>query len=598
MQENQTFETSVQDDGKIHNSQHSEELLDSSPFEKGSCQGDILENKRYGAITDTDPASAGGRNAHQLEGHGFNADIDNVESDLSHDNAMSDEEKAVRPKEEPEPNDGSLYLTGVRLYSLVCVLCVVAFLVMLSSGIIATAIPSIVADLHSTGDIGWYGSAYLLATCSIQPLNRRRVVLIFIFQFTFLVFLTVFEIGSAVCGAATSSDMLIVGRAVAGMGGAGLVNGVVISIASAVPLQRRPVFMSLIMSCVALGQVASPLIGGAVTEHSSWRWCFYMNLPMGGFCSLILLIVRMPDTKDSTRDKVTWRTISERLDLVGFVTFGGACVMLLLPLQWGGVKFPWDSSIIIGLFIGSFAAFCVFGFWQHKKGDAALIPLSIFQVREVVFSGLTTLFSRGAMFLHVYYLPLWFQMAKQATPFKSGLMTIPSFIAQIPFSMAAGFAVQKFGYYTPLAAAGAALSAIGSGLLSTFTPSSGAAQWIGYQVIIGIGRGLLMQMPVLAVQAALPPEKTTLGITFSTFCQSFGGALFIALGQTVFTNRLPPAITYYSPDDNEGMALAYSKALTEMFYFVAGIAALGCLTSWGMGFKSMKNVKSVRGMIG
>lgn len=165
-----------------------------------------------------------------------------------------------------------------------------------------------------------------------------------------------------------------------------------------------------------------------------------MNLPMGGFCSLILLIVGMPDTKDSTRDKVTWRTISERLDLVGFVIFGGACVMLLLPLQWGGVKFPWGSSIIIGLFIGSFAAFCVFGFWQHKKGDAALIPSSIFQVREVVFSGLTTLFSRGAMFLHVYYLPLWFQMAKQATPFKSGLMTIPSFIAQIPFSMAAGFA--------------------------------------------------------------------------------------------------------------------------------------------------------------
>lgn len=138
MQENQTFETSVQDDGKIHNSQHSEELLHSSLFEKGSCQGDILENKRDGAITDTDPASAGGRNAHQLEGHGFKADVDNVESDLSHDNAMSDEEKAVRPKEEPEPNDGSLYLTGVRLYSLVCVLCVVAFLVMLSSGIIAT----------------------------------------------------------------------------------------------------------------------------------------------------------------------------------------------------------------------------------------------------------------------------------------------------------------------------------------------------------------------------------------------------------------------------------------------------------------------------
>ena len=168
--------------------------------------------------------------------------------------------------------DAHEYLTGLKLALVMSTVTMAAFLILLDSAIIATAIPKITTDFRSIPDIGWYASAYLLANCSLQPLSGKLYTH-FSSKYTFLTFLAVFELGSLLCGVSRSSDMLIVGRAVAGMGGSGLINGALTIIAASVPLKKRPALLGGLMSVAQLGTVLGPLIGGALTQYLTWRWC-------------------------------------------------------------------------------------------------------------------------------------------------------------------------------------------------------------------------------------------------------------------------------------------------------------------------------------
>ncbi|MCJ1400455.1 hypothetical protein MMC11_003660 [Xylographa trunciseda] len=457
------------------------------------------------------------------------------------------------------------YLAGAKLVAIVVVLCVVAFLVMLSGGIVAT----------------W----------------------------TFLAFLTVFELGSALCGGAQSSAMLIAGRAVAGIGGAGLTNGGLVIVTRVAPPKKRPLFISLIMSMVALGQLLAPLIGGPLTQNTSWRWCFLLNIPIGVVVALVVLIIGVSDARPKAMQKLgIFQRISRNLDLVGFALFSIACVTLIMPLQWGGAAYPWVSAEVILPLIASFMTFSVFIAWQHTKGDAALIRFSLLKKREVWSSCLVTAFSRGAMFVHVYYLPLWFQLVQQASPIMSGVDNLPSFIAQIVISVVAGRLVSKFGYYTLLSIIGSAINTVGAGLMTTFTPSTSTGMWIGYQIITGFGRGMIMQMPLSAVSNVLPQKELTTGLSLVTFSQFFGGTIFVAVAQSVFNNELPLTLHQYAPALGNGangggstiqtgaippailpgLLMAYNNAIIYTFYLAMAGAACAFLSSWGMGFHKMR----------
>ncbi|KAN0102744.1 MFS multidrug transporter [Hyaloscypha variabilis] len=534
----------------------------------------------------------------------------------SQSSVLTDPEKGRSSPDTPsiltatDPVPEKTFLTGPKLYLTLFSIVIVGFLITLDGSIVVTAIPRITAHFNSIADIGWYGSAYLISNCVCQ-LNTGKIYQHHSLKATFLIFLSIFELGSLLCGVATSSMMLIIGRAVAGIGGSGLMNGGFTIIAVASPQEKRPLYLGIVMAFILLGFVAGPILGGIITQYATWRWCFYINLPIGALSAVVVLFTGFPTRKVSNTPISSWE-IFKRLDPVGFLTFAPACVMLLLALQWGGTTYPWKSATIIGLFCGSAATFCVFVAWEHHCGDQAMMPLSLLKRRIVYSSCITSTGQMGGVQVFAYYLPIWFQVIKGASPTMSGVYFMGTVGPQIVFALLSGFLVSRIGYYTPWAIGGNLISTIGGGILSTLKVSSSPGQYIGYQVLSGLARGCVMQQPMTAVQTNVPPELLSVGTALVVFTQFFGGAVFIAFAQTTFTNSLGPALKEFAPNVTakfvidtgatnlrnvvpagvlEGVLMAYSKALTNTFYLAVGGTGLAFLSSWGMGWVNVKKFK-------
>ncbi|PMD19411.1 efflux pump [Hyaloscypha hepaticicola] len=528
-----------------------------------------------------------------------------------------DPEKGISTPDAPsvveEPAPEITHLTGLKLYITLGSIVIVGFLITLDASIIVTAIPRITAHFNSIADIGWYGSAYMISNCVCQ-LNSGKIYQHHSLKITFLIFLSIFELGSLLCGVATSSMMLIIGRAIAGVGGSGLMNGGFTIIAVVSPQEKRPFYLGIVMAFIMLGLVAGPLLGGIITQYSSWRWCFYINLPIGALSAVIVLFTHFPSRKPTSTASTplsSWE-IFKRLDPIGFVTFAPSCIMLLLALQWGGTTYAWKSATIIGLFLGSLATFCIFVTWEYHIGDKAMMPLTLLKRRIVYSSCLASMGQFGGMQLLAYYLPLWFQVIKGASPSMSGVYFMGTIGPQIVLAIMSGALISKFGYYTPWAIGGNLLSAIGSGLLSTLSISSNAGKYIGYQILCGLARGCVQQQPLTAVQTNVAADQISVGIALVVFTQFFGSAIFIAFAQTTFTNSLGPALREFAPNvsakfvidtgatnlrdvigaaELNGVLMAYNQALTHTFYLAAGTAAVAFIASWGMGWVNVRKVK-------
>jgi MFS family permease len=233
--------------------------------------------------------------------------------------------------------------------------------------------------------------------------------------------------------------MLIIGRSVAGLGASGLVNGALTIIAAAVPMPKRPAMMGILMGIGQLGLVGGPLIGGAFTEYTTWRWCFYVNLPIGAVAAIFLLLIHIPDRVDRSPSRPPLKAIIQQMDLFGFVLFAPFAIMFILPLQWGGVKYAWDSAKIIGLFCGSAGMLIVFLLWEHHVGDGAMIPFFMIKRRIVWASCLTIGCFFGSMLTTVFYLPIYFQSVKGVGPSLSGVYVLPSILSQLLMAVAGGF---------------------------------------------------------------------------------------------------------------------------------------------------------------
>lgn len=504
------------------------------------------------------------------------------------------------------------YLTGFRLIAVLLGVGMVVFLIMLDQTIVVTAIPRITGDFNSIKDIGWYGSAFMLAVAALQPL-MGKFYQYYSSKYTFLLGLAIFEIGSLVCALSKTSTVFIIGRAIAGAGGSGLIIGFLTIIAAAAPLDKRPLYMGLVMGLSSIGMVLGPVLGGVLTEHASWRWCFYINLPFGAITFVILFLTHIPDSSLTSSTPATPKQQLARLDLPGFAIFTPACVMLLLAFDWGGVSYKWNSPTIIGLFCGAVVTAALFFFWEGTRGMAAMIPLAMLKRKVVIAASLTMIMSQGSLLVITYYLPVWFQVVKNVSPTMGGVYYLPSVGSQVIGAVMTGALTSRTGWYTPWAIAGLALTTISSGLLSTLTPTSNTGMWVGYQLMTGFSRGLTMQQPLTAIQATLPKAEIAMGNAFLMFAQVLGGAIFVSLGQTIFSNQLKPALALFAPDVDaekvfavgatafrtvveesqvEGVVLAYNRAITRVFYLGVGACVAGFITSWGMGWTNLKTKKA------
>ncbi|CCF43400.1 major facilitator superfamily transporter [Colletotrichum higginsianum] len=386
---------------------------------------------------------------------------------------------------------------------------VAMFLVALDRTIIATAIPRITDEFQSLGDIGW----------------------------SFLSSILIFEIGSLICGVAPSSPVLIAGRAIAGVGSAGIFTGAMMVMIPMVPLHKRPMFQGIFGMVFGLASVIGPLVGGGFTGTVTWRWCFYINLPVGGV-AFVFLFFMLKAPKRQPQEPATLFQHFKRLDPLGSLFFLPSIVSLLLALEWGGSEYEWNDGRIIALFVIFGVGFIAFATVQVLMPQTATVPVRIIKQRTMLAGAFFMLFLAGSMMLAVYYLPIWFQAVQGADPVDSGIYTIPLVLSIVVSSIISGGMTQKIGYYVPSMILCPSIMSVGLGLMSTFQPGISSGHWIGYQFLTGFGLGFGMQTVGLAVQAVLPKEDVSTGVSISFFSQQLGAAVFVSVGQSILSNML------------------------------------------------------------
>ncbi|MCJ1442569.1 MAG: hypothetical protein MMC23_003065 [Stictis urceolatum] len=449
---------------------------------------------------------------------------DRTKSDETHDEAKRDEEQ--------------YHAKGWRLFFILTALLLSIFCQALDDTIIATAIPRITDDFQRLNDVGWYGSAYLLTNASFQ-LFYGKLYQLFPLRWVFMVSLFIFELGSLIAAVAPTSPALIVGRAIAGTGASGITSGALNIMAHVTPAPRRPLFVSFIGAVYGIASVAGPLIGGSFAERVTWRWNFYLNLPIGGLSMGVLLLTlrRLPPAAQGKKLPL-WQTL-KRLDLIGTFTFVPSILCLLIALQWGGTQYPWSSGRIIALltvFAALLAAFVISQILQ--KDENATIPKHFARNRNMSF-GLLFTFCQGAAFnLFIFYLPLYFQAIKDASPIQSGVDYLPLILVNTVAILAAGAFTTKTGYYLPMIWASSILMAIGAGLLTLLRVDSDTGQWVGFQLLFAFGSGFGLQQPFVVAQTALPLEEISVGTGVMMFGQLGGGAIFVSVAQSVFAGEL------------------------------------------------------------
>ncbi|CAG8037654.1 unnamed protein product [Penicillium salamii] len=432
--------------------------------------------------------------------------------------------------------ESPIYPSGMKLVFIFVALCLTVFLVALDQTIIATAIPTITSEFHSVEDIGWYGSAFLLTTCSFQLFFGKLYTLLPL-KWTFVGAVLIFEIGSAICGASPNSVALIIGRAIAGIGGAGIFSGALIIVAKSVPLSKRPAFTGILGAVWGIASVVGPLLGGAFTSHASWRWCFYVNLPVGAVAIpvIILFLSSQPPEKQLKRN--AWCVINQ-FDPLGTILLVASIICLLIALQWGGSQYPWSDGREIALLTVFGVLFFAWAVVQWRVGDNATVPLRILRQRTVAFSTFYIFCGSASFILLIYYLPIWFQAIKGDSANQSGIHSLATVLSVVVLAIGSGLSVTLVGYYTPFMIAGSMVMAVGAGLLLLFKVDTPLSMWLGFQIVFGAGAGIGLELPNIAVQTVLPEEDVSVGTSLVVFARSLGGAIFVSVGQNVFSNHI------------------------------------------------------------
>lgn len=452
----------------------------------------------------------------------------------------------IEPSSSKYAMDTSDFPTKPALSLIVIALLLAMFTNNLDTTIIATAIPRITDEFHTLDQVGWYGSAFFLTTASFQS-TWGKGYKYFSLKPTFLVAFFIFELGSLICGVAKNSTTLIVGRAIAGAGAAGMSSGAFTIIAFSVPPRHRPAYMGVMGATYGLAAFLGPLLGGIFTERLSWRWCFYINLPIGAV-SVLIIIFSFKAPAAARPVQATWAEIVLHMDFIGIILIMTATICYLLALQWGGASRAWSNSTVIGSLVGFVVLFIAFGINEVCMGDRALLQPHLLKQRRIWTTCMFNFFISGGYFALVYYLPIYFQSIQNANPLQSGLRNLPIIFGAAICSILSGFIVSAFGIWVPLIAGGAAVGTIGCGLIYTFDISTPSSAWIGYQALTGMALGFTMQIPMMANQASVEPSDISSISSITLFFQIIGGAFFVSAGQAAFANQLVRSLATTAPD--------------------------------------------------